>query len=159
MVRGRGKGTDQLLLHGRSTGGPQLVDHLAIQVDAGGAHVLPGLGKTQGIRHAPSSKRLPGPSSSTWRHQDLPPTHSMGLSRPNRHRGREERRPPVGLTWGWHPSHQSPGLELHPLFPARAPAHLKGALVPSEQMSPLPGPILHPLGNLITKKAPFVRTN
>lgn len=61
----------------------------------------------------------------------------------------------MGLTWGWHPSHQSLGLELHPLFPARAPAHLKGALVPSEQMPLLPGPIMHPLGDLITKKAPL----
>lgn len=37
----RHQGVDQLFLHGQGAGRPQLLDHLAIQVDTGGAHVLP----------------------------------------------------------------------------------------------------------------------
>lgn len=34
------QGADQLLLHSRGAGRPQLLNYLAVQVDAGGAHVL-----------------------------------------------------------------------------------------------------------------------
>lgn len=94
------QGADELLLHSWGVGRPQLLDHLAIQVDAGRAHVLSRLEQTPRLRQAPSSKRLPGPLSLTWRQAAVLPLILGGPSGHKMHRDGTGRRPSGGADPG-----------------------------------------------------------
>lgn len=91
------QGADQLLLQGRGARRPQLLDHLAVQADAGGAHLLSRLGQNPEAQVCSLLQEVPGPLCPTWKHHSLPSTHSEEPSRHKRH--------PVKLLWGQCPPH------------------------------------------------------